>query len=478
MGFLPSVVKLEKRNFSHWGEKQMKKKKDWKTKKKKRAIRKRDHEIVDLMRIIHHFFAALSGWLDEMDDPRNQSYILYTQSDLIWMGLMKNMCAVKTMHDMEDRFNKETCIETLKILSGDKTLDEMPHSDTLNYYLSKLSPKCLADIRKRMVKSLIRCKSFYRAKLLGKYWRVIVDGTGLFCFKERHCGNCLVTTVKNAEGKEEKRYCHKVLEAKIILGENLVISLDTEFIENENENVTKQDCELNAARRMLERLKREYPRLPICIQGDALYAVNTIMRLCRKNHWEYILTQKETRQKLLSESYEWIAGGGGKTEVKNIGKELGTGGYINHVEETAGKKELANIYEYQYERKGTEGKVESQRFQWITSIRLGKRNLEEMVYAGRGRWKIENEGFNKQKNGIYDIEHLNSYNRTAMKNHYLLTQIADIIMQLYLAWSPSVRETGQSIKNTSSRLLESFRRQPITDEDVSYIKRHTSVYLE
>ena len=101
-----------------------------------------------------------------------------------------------------------------------------------------------------------------------------------------------------------------------------------------------------------------------------------------------------------------------------------------------------------------------------------------MIEAGRGRWKIENEGFNSQKNGIYDIEHLNSRNSNAMKNHYLLTQIADLVMQIYLAWTPLRKKTVQSIKSTSSRLLESFRRQPITPEDVQYIQKHTSVYLE
>ena len=104
--------------------------------------------------------------------------------------------------------------------------------------------------------------------------------------------------------------------------------------------------------------------------------------------------------------------------------------------------------------------------------------MGEMTEAGRGRWKIENEGFNNQKNGIYDIEHLNSKNSNAMKNHYLITQISDIVMQLYLAWSPLVNKINQSIKNTSSRLLESFRRQPVTDEDVLYIQRYTTVYLE
>ena len=104
--------------------------------------------------------------------------------------------------------------------------------------------------------------------------------------------------------------------------------------------------------------------------------------------------------------------------------------------------------------------------------------LEELIQAGRWRWKIENEGFNNQKNGLYRIEHLNSRNSNAMKNHYLITQIADMLMQLYLAWNPYVKELKQTIKNTSSKLLESFRRLKITEEDVSYILRYTTIYLE
>ena len=137
-----------------------------------------------------------------------------------------------------------------------------------------------------------------------------------------------------------------------------------------------------------------------------------------------------------------------------------------------------NVFEYEYEARNKEGKSQTNRFCWVTDIELTKRNLEEMILAGRGRWKIENEGFNNQKNGIYRIEHLNSRNSNAMKNHYLLTQIADILMQLYLAWNPYIKELKQSIKNTSSGLLESFRGLKVTKEDVSYIFRHTSVYLE
>lgn len=79
---------------------------------------------------------------------------------------------------------------------------------------------------------------------------------------------------------------------------------------------------------------------------------------------------------------------------------------------------------------------------------------------------------------MYRIEHLNSKNSNAMKNHYLLTQIADILMQLYIAWNPYISELKQSIKNTSSRLLESFRILKITSEDVSYILSYTTIYLK
>lgn len=51
-------------------------------------------------------------------------------------------------------------------------------------------------------------------------------------------------------------------------------------------------------------------------------------------------------------------------------------------------------------------------------------------------------------------------------------------MQLYLAWNPYIKELKQTIKNTSSELLESFRQQTVTEEDVSYILRYTTVYLE
>jgi len=157
-----------------------------------------------------------------------------------------------------------------------------------------------------MIRNLIRSKAFNNSRLFGDSWRIILDGTGLFHFKERHCENCLKTTKTNEDGTKTTSYYHKVLEAKIILADNIVISLGTEFIENENEVVAKQDCEQNAAKRLLNRIKKQYSRLNICILGDSLYAAQSIMGICRKHNWKYILNCKSGSQKNIIKDYEYI----------------------------------------------------------------------------------------------------------------------------------------------------------------------------
>ena len=117
-------------------------------------------------------------------------------------------------------------------------------------------------------------------------------------------------------------------------------------------------------------------------------------------------------------------------------------------------------------------------------------DIEEILYSvimknvcsisstqtGRKRWKIENEGFNIQKNHRYDIEHANCLDYNAMKNHYLLTQISDILLQLYENGIKGLREIKRTIKNISSDLLTSFGRQ-LTREDISYTEKRTSLSI-
>ena len=121
------------------------------TREEKRARKKKDRGIVDFIMIQTHFFKDLKRWIEEMDDPRNPSYITYTQTDLIFLGILKNVCSIESMRQMDEKFNETVCADTLRILSGNHKSREIPHYDTLNYYLERLSPECLSDLRKKMV---------------------------------------------------------------------------------------------------------------------------------------------------------------------------------------------------------------------------------------------------------------------------------------------------------------------------------------
>ena len=75
-------------------------------------------------------------------------------------------------------------------------------------------------------------------------------------------------------------------------------------------------------------------------------------------------------------------------------------------------------------------KKETTEFTWIADITITKNNARKIVNAGRNRWKIENQGFNRQKHWRGNIEHACSWNEQAQKNHYLMEQIADFIKQI------------------------------------------------
>ena len=147
---------------------------------------------------------------------------------------------------------------------------------------------------------------------------------------------------------------------------------------------------------MAKRIKKEYPKLPIIISGDALYACEPVITKCRENKWEYILRLKEERLKLLGEEVKCLERAEKQEEIK----------YWNNLKygEVRIEKE-ANVIKY-YEKK----KEKTTEFMWITSFEITEKNKKEIVYYGRQRWKIENEGFNMQKNGTFDIEHIYSMN--------------------------------------------------------------------
>ena len=89
---------------------------------------------------------------------------------------------------------------------------------------------------------------------------------------------------------------------------------------------------------------------------------------------------------------------------------------------------------------------------YITDLSITDKNIKETMYLGRKRWKIENEGFNIQKNGTFDIGHLYSKDTTAIKVHYLMIQIAHIIRQLLEKGVKEIKEIKLKLKEISQQI--------------------------
>ena len=164
----------------------------------------------------------------------------------------------------------------------------VPHGDTLNLAFQNLRPDDLQEVVCSMLETLIRKKVLYPFRLLDRWFTVALDATGCVTFHERHCDHCLTR-----KSGSTILYYHNVLEAKLVARTGLALSLMTEFIENEAPDVSKQDCELNAFRRPAPRLKQRFPRLPLCLLMDGLYACGPAFSVCKAMGWKFIVSLKD-----------------------------------------------------------------------------------------------------------------------------------------------------------------------------------------
>ena len=448
--------------------------------KEKRELKKLEPKpIIEFLKTSNHFFENFMEMLKNIKDPRRVNSVIYSMDKIVMLLILKAIFDIESMREMTREFNNDNFIDNLSLIMNDIEIKEIPHYVTINDCLKKLDPAELENIKNKMIYGLIRKRTFEGARLMGKYWCVIIDGTQIFSFSERHCEHCMTRTVKDKENDKEKtRYYHNVLEAKLVLGDNIIVSIATEFIENESACVSKQDCERNAFRRLQVKLKKAFPRLPICILADSLYACESFFNICKKNHWEYILRFKDGSIPSVAGEFHSLKEWGGAESLKKSIKiprmdnrmkkesQRYKGDEVNEyvlswINDINYRGFLLNVMECTAKEKKDEKK-----FLWISSIKIKKNRAHEMMCFGRKRWKIENEAFNTQKNLRYSITHANSLNYNAMKCHYLLIQIADILLQLYENGSEFVKMLKKTIKNISSDLLKSFSQQTLTREDI------------
>lgn len=385
--------------------------------------------------------------LSILPDPRRQDRVVYPKENLVWACILLFLLALKSRRQFSLESRSSAFAANLNSLA-ETNVETAPHGDTINAYLKRVDPQALRALPVKVLRHLIRMKTLDRWRVQGKFL-VAVDGTGQLVFRERHCPYCL--TRKGSNG--EILYYHTVLEAKLITGNGFAFSMGTEFIENRDPNATKQDCELKAFKRLASRLKADFPQLPIIVLGDALYACAPVFTICRQNKWGFMGTFKEGRLPALFEEFETLRDLSPKNRKEfRDGKKLQRFAWVNDM---IHESHRVSVIECQESAPHGEG-----RFAWVTNMEVGCASVITLANGGgRLRWKIENEGFNTQKNHGYNLEHAYTENENANKNFYFLLQVAHAINQLMVKGSllTDFRKTIGSLRNYYRRLAECFR---------------------
>ena len=415
--------------------------------------------IIECNKIQQKFYPELFKRFTEVNDQRHQSYIEYSIQTMLGTLYYKCICGISSMQEMTRTFNDELVVKNLYAFVGEKIQDYLPHGVTINELLEKLDPEELENIQKGIAYSMIRRKTFDDARVL-KRWQVIVDATELDEGYKKKNDGYLSRCYNKGEKNEFTKYHRSVLEAKIYLGNNLVCSIASEPIENSDEYVNqseeaiKQDCESKAFVRLVAKIKKKFPRLPIVITADGLYVTQRVLQICKDYHWDYIIRYKEGCASSIAKEYRALP------EVEKSGTDMEFQNDIMFQDFDV------NLIYYKDKRK-VDGEQKTTGFAWITSIRITKNNAKKIVRAGRNRWKIENQGFHRQKHWQGNIEHACSWNERAQKNHYLMEQIADFMKQLYEYFFLEKNEIKKLQKNISSELLASFARPLTETEDIN-----------
>lgn len=292
----------------------------------------------------------------------------------------------KTKHEDYTRHNLGTLYGVSKV----------PCDTQLRERLDDVDPSELSGAFNTVFSALQRGKELEDYVFYQGYYLVPLDATGFFSSQEIHCAACCEKHHRNGS----TTYYHQMLSTVIVHpAYKEVFPFAPEAI-IQQDGKQKNDCERNAAKRLLPRLRTEHPHLKMIIVGDGLYSNGPFIRLLNSLSMRYILSAKPDDHKYLLEFFNLA-----KKTIHEVTDAKGT---RHHYEfhnglplNDAQADLLVNVIDY------TETLVDGtvQHFTWVTDFTLTTDNVATLTKGGRARWKIENETFNTLKNQGYQFEH-------------------------------------------------------------------------
>lgn len=307
---------------------------------------------------------------------------------------------------------------------------QLPGMDAVEDLYRLLDAGELEKLKTFLIKELVEKKVFHRFRFLGKRYLIAIDGTGVASYASNYCGEC---TSKTSSKTGKTTYYHHVLEAKLVTSNGISASLLTEWIRNENgKEYDKQDCELTAFKRLAVRLKQLYPRLPIVILADGLYANAPFFQICRENGWDFIVSFKDGNLPSVHQEIALLPGSAKQTRKRFIPGKEGfireqSFEWINGIDYCGFTLSVITCHEIKTWIKSK--KTEEKNFTHISSIPIDQDNYYHVSDSGRMRWNIENS-FDYLKEHGYNLGHkFSRVSFQALKNYHQSMMLGHLINQ-------------------------------------------------
>jgi hypothetical protein len=261
------------------------------------------------------------------------------------------------------------------------------------------------------------------------YYVVALDGSEYFHSTRIQCPGCL----KQTDAKGELHYSHQEVAATLVkAGSHRILPLDFEEVRN-SDGHDKQDCEINACKRLLPRLRGEHPQLRMLVTADDLYAHQPFVAELERLRIHYVLVAKPDSHR---ELFEWADEIDRLNHHPRIRWSEGPACQRRHFEcrvieqvpLSAEHQSWVTLVEvWQRNRSGELVYHNS----WVTDLPVHAANVAVVVETGRAKLKIENEQFNVHKNHGYELEHNYGHGRQTLSVvFYALNLLAFVVHQI------------------------------------------------
>jgi Transposase DDE domain len=294
-------------------------------------------------------------------------------------------------------FDEERQEGNLQRLYG---LEQVPCDTRMREILDPVDPESLRPQFKGVFRALQRGKALEEMVFIEGHYLLALDGTGYFSSQDIHCASCLERHHRNGT----ITYSHHLLGAALIHPDKReVIPLMPEPIIKQD-GTEKNDCERNAAKRLILKLRQDHPHLKLIVTEDSLSSNAPHMRTLHDHGLHYILGVKEGDHPHLFEHVAQAERAGRLTVYDHEDAKTGLRHRFHFVPDVplngANMDVRVNFLEC-WEWDGDE----VQHFSWVTDLRVHKGTVYQIMRGGRARWRIENETFNTLKNQGYHFEH-------------------------------------------------------------------------